>query len=104
MSVAMTSFHDDIRVRVGLEPGAPAIIGRMLLNKGIAAVPGSAYGDSTSRFVRMSIGTESEERIRQSLLIMKDTIASTAFDAGAVQKKLASLGLPAFSTGNGGER
>ncbi len=76
----------------------------MLLNKSIAVVPGTAYGDSTSRFVRISIGTESEERIRQSILIMKDTIAAGAFDAGAVRDKLASYGLPAFSVGNGGER
>lgn len=75
----------------------------MLLNKGIAVVPGMAYGDSTSRFVRMSIGTESEERIRQSLLIMKDAITAGAFDAAAVQDKLASFGLPEFSSGNGGE-
>ena len=67
-------------------------------------VPGSAYGDSTNRFVRLSIGTESEERIRQSILIMKDTIATGTFDAAALQDKLASYGLPVFSAGNGGER
>ncbi len=75
----------------------------MLLNKGIAVVPGLAYGESTSRFVRLSIGTESEERIRQSLLIMKDTITADTFDSAAVQSKLNSLGLPSFSAGNGGE-
>ena len=73
----------------------------MLLNKGIAVVPGSAYGDSTSRFVRLSIGTESEERIRQSILIMKDTITASTFDAAALQDKLARYGLPAFSAGGG---
>ena len=35
----------------------------LLLEEGISVVPGSAYGKSTDRFVRMSIGTESEERI-----------------------------------------
>lgn len=76
----------------------------MLLNKGIAVVPGTAYGDSTSRFVRLSIGTESEERIHQSILIIKDTIAAGTFDASAVHDKLASYGLPAFAPGAGGER
>ncbi len=71
----------------------------MLLNKGIAVVPGLAYGDSTSRFIRMSIGTESEERIRQSILIMKDAITAGTFDRPALRAKLESYGLAEFSPG-----
>jgi len=44
----------------------------LLLEHGISVVPGSAYGDSTERFIRVSIGTESEDRIENSLKIIKD--------------------------------
>ena len=37
----------------------------------ISTVPGSAYGESTERFLRISIGTESEERIYEALNIIK---------------------------------
>lgn len=74
----------------------------MLLTKGIAVVPGSAYGDSTSRFVRVSIGTESEERIHDVLLIMKDTISARSFDAATVRDKLAAFGLPSFDAASEG--
>jgi len=46
----------------------------LLFNHQIAVVPGSAYGSSTERFVRVGVGTESEERIHDALLVMKDLI------------------------------
>jgi aspartate aminotransferase/aminotransferase len=36
----------------------------------ISVVPGSAYGESTNKFVRVSIGTESMERIEHAIKIM----------------------------------
>jgi aspartate/methionine/tyrosine aminotransferase len=45
---------------------------KLLADKRVAVVPGSAYGASTDRFVRMSIGTESEERIWEALQFIKD--------------------------------
>lgn len=48
----------------------------LLFNHQIAVVPGSAYGRSTERFVRVGIGTESEERIHDALLVMKDLIST----------------------------
>ena len=33
----------------------------------IAVVPGQAYGKSTKKFIRMSIGTETEERIHDAI-------------------------------------
>lgn len=47
---------------------------RLLKEKHIAVVPGSAYGASTGRFIRVSIGTESEERIWDALQIIKEMI------------------------------
>jgi aspartate/methionine/tyrosine aminotransferase len=43
----------------------------LLYRCGIAIVPGSAYGASTDKFFRMSVGTESEERIEKALGIMR---------------------------------
>lgn len=39
----------------------------LLLSHNIATVPGSAYGASTERFLRVSIGAESDERIADAL-------------------------------------
>jgi aspartate/methionine/tyrosine aminotransferase len=65
----------------------------MLLFNSVAVVPGSAYGDSTERFVRVSIGTESEERIHDAILMMKDLIGSKDFDRNLLNKKLAESGI-----------
>lgn len=43
----------------------------LLREKMISVVPGSAYGQSTDRFIRVSVGTESEERIWEALLQIK---------------------------------
>ena len=40
----------------------------------ISTVPGSAYGKSTERFLRISIGTESEERIFEALKTIKSLL------------------------------
>jgi aspartate aminotransferase/aminotransferase len=44
----------------------------LLFNHQIAVVPGSCYGQSTARFIRVGVGTESEERIHDALLVIKD--------------------------------
>ena len=46
----------------------------LLLNDFIAAIPGSVYGMSTEKFIRISIGTESEERIYEAMLLLKKKI------------------------------
>ena len=47
-----------------------------MLNKyRIAVVPGSAYGDSTKRFIRVGVGTESIERIEQALVLISKEIS-----------------------------
>ena len=65
----------------------------MLLFNSVAVVPGSAYGDSTERFVRVSIGTESEERIHDAILIMKDLINNKNYDSSLLKNKFAELGM-----------
>lgn len=68
----------------------------LLLERGVAVVPGSAYGASTSRFVRVSIGTESEERIGHALLMIRNLIRTQEFDHGRLRARLESSGIPVF--------
>jgi aspartate/methionine/tyrosine aminotransferase len=68
----------------------------LLLERGIAVVPGSAYGASTSRFVRVSIGTESEERVGHALLTIRDLIRTKEFDHGRLRARVESSGIPVF--------
>lgn len=44
----------------------------------VSTVPGIGYGDSVSRFVRVSVGTESLERIQKGLMCIKSLIEDTA--------------------------
>ena len=68
----------------------------LLINHSIAVVPGSAYGSSTDRFVRVSIGTESEERIWLALSVMKDTIETGSYDHASISTKLDQLQIAPF--------
>lgn len=69
----------------------------LLLEEGIAVVPGSAYGESTSRFVRLSIGTESEERIEAALTTIRRRIGKGNFDADALRRSMHERGLHMFA-------
>lgn len=60
----------------------------LLLNHQIAVVPGSAYGESTRRFIRISVGTESEERIKDALRMIKDVINMESFDREVMEKQI----------------
>jgi aspartate/methionine/tyrosine aminotransferase len=69
----------------------------LLLEKGISVVPGSAYGATTARFLRVSIGTESEERIDFALQTLFDVLNGRPVDSKWVRSELHSLGLAEFS-------
>lgn len=47
---------------------------RLLRERSIAVVPGRYYGASTDHWVRVGIGTESEERIQAALVQMRETL------------------------------
>ena len=47
---------------------------RLLREKAIAVVPGKYYGESVNRFVRIGIGTESEERIEAALAVISASL------------------------------
>ena len=47
---------------------------RLFAEHGIAVVPGKYYGESTNRFIRIGVGTESEERIEAALVKIRGTL------------------------------
>lgn len=48
------------------------LVEKLLVEDGVAVVPGEAYGKSTSHFVRLSFGAESLERIETALCKIKE--------------------------------
>jgi len=50
---------------------------RLLAEHFVAAVPGIGYGESCDHHIRISIGTESEDRINEGLMRIRDLIEET---------------------------
>ena len=67
----------------------------------IAVVPGSAYGKSCARFIRVGIGAESDERIFQALLVIKDLILTDHFDPMWARNKVLTEGFHLFEEAQG---
>ncbi len=68
----------------------------MLLFNQVSVVPGSAYGKSCSRFVRVGIGTESEERISDALYLLRDLINVKTYNPLSVRLRLQQEGFHFF--------
>jgi len=68
----------------------------LLLEHQVSVVPGSAYGASTARFVRVGVGTESEERINDALMIFRNVIRMQKFNSDEVDRKLKREGFHRF--------
>lgn len=84
-------------VNIGDFPGSALDLALYLLLKHqISVVPGSAYGQSTSRFVRIGVGTESEERIYDALQIFRDSIHMNEFSQKEIHAKLKKEGFHLF--------
>lgn len=66
----------------------------LLFNHNIATVPGDAYGESTSRFVRFGIGLESLEDIRMCLEKIKSFLDMNTYDSSKVHKQMDEYGIP----------
>ena len=62
----------------------------LLLNNYVASIPGSVYGKSTGKYIRISIGTESEERIYEALLMLKKKIYSS-INTKNIKRKLKKI-------------
>jgi aminotransferase len=51
----------------GSSLGSAEFCDRLLDERGVSAVPGIGYGDSCDQFIRLSVGSESMERIREGV-------------------------------------
>lgn len=69
---------------------------QLLLRDAIGVVPGAAYGESTERFLRVSIGTESEARIELALTRIAEVLREPKISRATVQRALRDRGLPLF--------
>lgn len=73
----------------------------LLLYHNISVAPGLAYGDSTDGFIRVSIGTESEERIADALAVIRNVLHARTPIGKLVDIKLAELGFREFEAKRG---
>ena len=62
----------------------------LLIRYKIAVVPGSAYGDTTHRFIRLSFGTETDEDIRYALDCIKNVMTTRDHDLIAINAEYES--------------
>ena len=69
--------------------GSDVDFSNLLLTKyNISVVPGSAYGKSTSKFIRISIGAETPSRIFKALQCIKSLIKINSIDKEKLSKDL----------------
>ncbi len=68
----------------------------LLMKYGISVVPGTAYGQSTERFIRIGVGAESTATIKECLEIIKRVIENNEYDDSFVESELKSLGFNRF--------
>lgn len=72
----------------------------MLFKHQVSVVPGKAYGESCSRYVRVSIGVESEERIYNALRCMADLNNIKKIDRAYTYDALEKYGFHKFENSN----
>ena len=69
----------------------------LLLTDFVSVVPGEAYGESCSDYVRISIGTESIQRIISAIDLISFRIVNGWNDNSDIPNKLMAYNLPSFS-------
>lgn len=62
----------------------------------IAVVPGSAYGNSTERFIRVGVGTETVESLKSAIEIIKDVLHTQEYDAELVERAMKQFDVRKF--------
>ena len=84
-------------VHIGTIPTTDYVLSMyLLLFHNIATVPGSAYGSSTERFLRLSIGSESEERIIEAFIVLSNVLHYSCDFEKLVSDKLSELRIPRY--------
>ena len=90
-------------ISIGAFPGTSIDFAlRLLLQHRIAVVPGSAYGKTTDRFVRISIGTETEARIQEALRTIATLSQANQFDRDTHIQDLVAAGVDLALAGGDG--
>lgn len=69
----------------------------LLFKYHIAVVPGSAYGKSTERFIRIGVGVETNEVIMRAIDRIKDVIENQEYDDVFVESELKRIQVRKFS-------
>ena len=67
----------------GSHLGSEEFCTRLLEERGVCAVPGIGYGDSCDEFIRISVGSESMERIRRGVEQIAELVRETAAEPDA---------------------
>lgn len=62
----------------------------------ISVVPGSAYGKSTGRFIRIGVGAESMDELQIAIKTIRDVIKNNEFDNNLVDQELKELNMHRF--------
>lgn len=68
----------------------------LLFKYHIAAVPGSAYGASTERFIRIGVGVETIDSLKKTIKIIKNLIDADEYDESVVTEGLNSINMRKF--------
>ena len=68
----------------------------LLFKYKIAVVPGFAYGKSTGRFIRIGVGAETEEDLKEAIQIIKRVIDNQEYDEKLVNDYLNKLEIKRF--------
>lgn len=68
----------------------------LLFRYHISVVPGSAYGQSTERFIRIGVGAESEEGLKEALKIIKKVIDRNEFDDAVIENSLRKINMTRY--------
>jgi aspartate aminotransferase/aminotransferase len=72
----------------------------LLLKYRIAVVPGSAYGKSTDKFIRIGVGVETDETLFDALDTINRVIVTNEYDEIYVERMLKELNLDMFEDCN----
>jgi len=65
----------------------------LLAKHGIAVVPGEAYGDSTQDFIRVSVGAETLDTIKEALDVINETVNNISITTDEVNKLMSDSNL-----------
>lgn len=68
----------------------------LLFKYHIATVPGSAYGASTERFIRIGVGVETVESLKNTIKIIKSVIDADEYDESVVTEGLNGIKMRKF--------